>query len=127
MLKSPGNLNLTFFLILKNYLSCRHSTLAQHFGEMLKPCGSNCDFCKDPKKVGCMLNALTKEVYAKTANRKFDVNDIELYEGGKNGYFLVCLLKLIINLFFMIKYLDLLKRLNLIIQEQQKKLKHKVV
>lgn len=68
---------------------CRHGMLASYFGETIKPCGVNCDYCRNSEKVKKMIHQLNLGTYEKGAKTtwsslKKDKNeDTELYDGGR--------------------------------------------
>lgn len=62
--------------------------LASYFGETIKSCGVNCDYCRNSEKVKKMINQLNLGTYEKgkttwSSLKKSKNEDTELYEGGR--------------------------------------------
>lgn len=83
---------------------CRHAMLAQYFDETLKPCTSNCDFCKSPKQVTEMVaqwrQAESAHLYKRISTRSRGdggADDGELYEGGRRGFVIMLNVKITKN------------------------------
>lgn len=63
--------------------------LASYFGETIKPCGINCDYCRNSEKVRKMINQLNVANYnkgAKTSWISSKSDDTELYGGGRKRF-----------------------------------------
>lgn len=69
---------------------CRHFAFAKYFGDLdSRPCGTSCDFCKNPKAVEGAIAQFNAEswkfVTSGFRKRRADDGDSFLYEGGRNG------------------------------------------
>lgn len=69
---------------------CRHLAFAKYFGDLdLRPCGTSCDFCKNPKAVEGAISQFNAESWKSMTSgfrkRRADDDDGFLYEGGRNN------------------------------------------
>jgi superfamily II DNA helicase RecQ len=67
---------------------CRHVLLAKHFDDpAVTACTTNCDICREPKRVASGVRALEESVREKEARKAATSTDAsDLYGEGRRGY-----------------------------------------